>query len=149
MIFSADFRLVIFRDGQNHRPSMAALVVTEKHLWVNLSKGINLISPFDVNTVVERFQKAMKHTAVFQHFLPHWVQVLAAAGWAQQFPASSVPSVRLETLQQCEARTLWGNDQSNQFGCTLPVICFRALSFTQNTPEACLKRLVLLEHLAA
>ncbi len=90
---------------------MAALVATEKHLWLNLSKGTNPLSPFDVfgdavNTVVERFQEAKKQTAVFQRYLPHWVQVLAAAGWAQQFPASSVPSVRLETLQHCEARTL-------------------------------------------
>ncbi len=66
------------------RRSMAALVATERHLWLSLSNINNkdrvflLDAPLvpsglfgdGVNTVVDRFQEAKKQTAAFQRFLP-------------------------------------------------------------------------------
>lgn len=62
--------------------SMAALVATERHLWLNLS-GINekdkaflIDAPLSglfgdaINTVIERFQEAMRQSAAFKKFIP-------------------------------------------------------------------------------
>ncbi|XP_048037449.1 uncharacterized protein LOC125262674 [Megalobrama amblycephala] len=64
--------------------SMAALVATERHLWLNLSdirerdKASLMDAPLSpaglfgdaVTTVVERFQEAKKQSAAFQRFIP-------------------------------------------------------------------------------
>ncbi len=73
--------------------SMAALVATERHLWLNLSnikeKDKNFlmdvpISPSGlfggaVNLVVERFQESAKQAAAFQKFLPRRIHISGAA----------------------------------------------------------------------
>ncbi len=65
--------------------SMAALVATQRHLWLNLSQISEKdrvflldapISPSGlfgnaVDKVVDRFQEAKKQAAAFQQFLPH------------------------------------------------------------------------------
>ncbi len=64
--------------------SMAAMVVTERHLWVNLAdlekkeKGFLLDAPISpselfgtsVETVVEKFREARAHSAAFETFIP-------------------------------------------------------------------------------
>ncbi len=64
--------------------SMAAMVVTEKHLWVNLAdlerkeKGFLLDAPVppselfgtSVETVVEKFREARARSAAFKTFIP-------------------------------------------------------------------------------
>ncbi|ROL54789.1 hypothetical protein DPX16_23773 [Anabarilius grahami] len=74
--------------------SMAALVATEHHLWLNLSdikdrnKTFLLAAPLNpsglfgdaISTVTERFQEARKQAAAMQQFLPRRTQVPSAAG---------------------------------------------------------------------
>ncbi len=69
--------------------SMAALVATERHLWLTLSQISDkdrvflLDAPIlpsglfgdAVNTVVDRFQEAKKQAAAFQRFLPRRSQI--------------------------------------------------------------------------
>ncbi len=64
--------------------SMAAMVVTDRHLWVNLAdlerkeKGFLLNAPISpselfgtsVETVVEKFREARAHSAAFETFIP-------------------------------------------------------------------------------
>ncbi len=64
--------------------SMAAMVVTERHLWVNLAdigkkeRGFLLDAPVSpselsgtsVETVVEKFREARAHSAAFKTFIP-------------------------------------------------------------------------------
>ncbi len=55
--------------------SMAAMVVTERHLWVNLADLDAPISPSEifgtsVETVVEKFRKARARSAAFETFIP-------------------------------------------------------------------------------
>ncbi|MGL4479963.1 MAG: hypothetical protein ACRCVK_17290 [Aeromonas veronii] len=71
--------------------SMAALVATERHLWLNLSdirdrdKAALMDAPLSpvglfgdaVTTVVERFQETKKQSAAFQRFLPRRSKVPA------------------------------------------------------------------------
>lgn len=82
---------------------MAALMATEQHLWLNLSKLQDkdrfflLDAPLSpsglfggtVNTVVERFQEAKKQVVAFQCFLPRHSQVFGTAEWEQSQPFSS------------------------------------------------------------
>ncbi len=56
--------------------SMAAMVVTERHLWVNLADLLDMpISPSElfgtsVETVVEKFREARARSAAFETFIP-------------------------------------------------------------------------------
>ncbi len=73
--------------------SMAALVATERHLWLNLNniKGMDNnflmdapLSPSGlfgdaVNSVVERFQESAKQAAAFQKLLPRRIHISGAA----------------------------------------------------------------------
>ncbi len=82
---------------------MAALVATERHLWLNLSelqdkdRFFLLDAPLSpsglfggaVDTVVERFQEAKKQAAAFQRFLPRCSQVFGTAEREQSQLSSS------------------------------------------------------------
>lgn len=84
------------------KSALAALVATERHLWLKLSdmKGKDRIFLLDaplapsglfgdtVSTVVERFQEAKKQVAGFHQFLPYRGSVLGAAGQKQPQPSS-------------------------------------------------------------
>ncbi|KAL0148027.1 hypothetical protein M9458_056642 [Cirrhinus mrigala] len=66
--------------------SMAAMVVTERHLWVNLAdlgkkeKGFLLDAPVSpselfgtsIETVIEKFREAKARSAAFKTFIPQW-----------------------------------------------------------------------------
>lgn len=83
--------------------SMAALVATERHLWLNLTdlkdrdRSFLLDAPVNpdglfgdaVDEVVERFQEAKKQSEAFKKFLPRRVQPPGAAGREQPQPSSS------------------------------------------------------------
>ncbi len=82
--------------------SMAALVATERHLWLTLSQISDkdrvflLDAPIlpsglfgdAVNAVVDRFQEAKKQAAAFQRFLPRRSQS-GAERWNQPQPCTS------------------------------------------------------------
>lgn len=83
--------------------SMAALVATERHLWLNLSemkdkdRAFLLDAPLAppglfgdaVNSVVERFQESKKQAEAFKKFLPRRHQPSGTAGRGQSQPSSS------------------------------------------------------------
>ncbi|ROL52327.1 hypothetical protein DPX16_18695 [Anabarilius grahami] len=83
--------------------SMAALVATERHLWLNLTeikerdKTFLLDAPLHpsslfgdaITSVTERFQEAKKQSAALQQFLPRRTQVPSAAGREQPKPSTS------------------------------------------------------------
>lgn len=84
--------------------STAALLTTERHLWLNLSEikdkdrfflldsllvHTGLIGD-TVNSVVDRFQEARKQAVPFQRFLPRCCYVLGGSG--QEQPQSSTRS---------------------------------------------------------
>ncbi|KAL1276542.1 hypothetical protein QQF64_036165, partial [Cirrhinus molitorella] len=96
--------------------SMAALVATERHLWLNLSdmddkdRFFLLDAPLSpsglfgdaVNSVVERFQEARKQAAAFQRFLPRR-QVPGAAEREQ--PQAYSSSYRQQQKESVATRT--------------------------------------------
>ncbi len=83
---------------------MAALVATERHLWLNLSnikgkdKNFLMAAPISlsclfggaVNSVVERFQESAKQAAAFQKLLPRRIHISRAA--EQEQPQTSKAS---------------------------------------------------------
>jgi len=97
--------------------SMAALVATERHLWLNLSnmkdkeKNFLLDAPLSsaglfgdsVNSVIERFQEEKKQAAALQKFLPLRVHVSGAAGRGQPQPTTS-SSHRAQQKQSVASR---------------------------------------------
>ncbi len=86
--------------------SMANLVATERHLWLNLSningKDTNFLmdAPISssglfgdaVNSVVERFQESAKHTAAFQKLIPRHTHIFGAANQKEQPQTSKASS---------------------------------------------------------
>jgi hypothetical protein len=80
--------------------SMAAMVATERHLWLSLSdikekdRVCLLDAPLQpaglfgdaVNSVVDRFQQARKQAEAFRRFLPRRSLSLEAAGREQPLP---------------------------------------------------------------
>ncbi|KAJ7990663.1 hypothetical protein DPEC_G00302730 [Dallia pectoralis] len=83
--------------------AMAALVATERHLWLSLSdmrdreKAFLLDAPLSpdglfgpaIGSVVERFQEERRQAATFQKFLPRRSRVEGAVGRGQPRPAQS------------------------------------------------------------
>ncbi|KAJ8009614.1 hypothetical protein DPEC_G00090730 [Dallia pectoralis] len=83
--------------------AMAALVATERHLWLSLSdmrdreKAFLLDAPLSpdglfgpaIGSVVERFQEERRQAAAFQKFLPRRSRVAGAVGRGQPRPAPS------------------------------------------------------------
>ncbi len=74
--------------------SMAALVATERHIWLNLSnikgkdKNFLMDAPSGlfgdaVNSVVEKFQESAKQAAAFQELPPRRIHISRAAEWEQ------------------------------------------------------------------
>ena len=110
--------------------SMAALVATERHLWLNLAdikdkdRSFLLDAPVDpsglfgdaVNSVVERFQESKKQAEVFKKFLPRRVQLTGAAGREQPQPSSS--SYRAQQKESVASRAppqkYWKQTQHSQ-----------------------------------
>lgn len=94
--------------------SMAALMSTERHLWLNLT-GIKdkdrvflldaPVSPSglfvdSVNTVVSRYWEVKKHEEAFVQFLPCYTQ----GGWAAGHPALSRSFCKGGSKTQCEKK---------------------------------------------
>ncbi|KAL0173474.1 hypothetical protein M9458_029442, partial [Cirrhinus mrigala] len=91
--------------------SMAALVATERHLWLTLSdmkekdRVFLLDAPLSpsglfgdaVNSVVDRYQEARKQAAAFQRFLPRRTPAHGAAGRKQPRPETQKQSVATRT----------------------------------------------------
>ncbi|KAJ8006447.1 hypothetical protein DPEC_G00107360 [Dallia pectoralis] len=97
---------------------MAALVATERHLWLSLSdmgdreKAFLLDAPLSpegrfgpaIGSVVERFQEERRQAAGFQKFLPRRSRVAGAVGRGQPRPAPSTA----HRAQQRGGRTAGG-----------------------------------------
>ncbi|KAL0199681.1 hypothetical protein M9458_002868, partial [Cirrhinus mrigala] len=92
--------------------SMAAMVATERHLWLTLSdmkekdRVLLLDAPLEpsglfgdaVDSVVSRYQEAHKQAAAFQRFLPRRSLVPAAAGCEQPQPCTSSSYCEVQKL---------------------------------------------------
>ncbi len=94
--------------------SMAAMVATERHLWLNLSgikekdRAFLLVAPISpsglfgdaVNMVVDRFQEAKKQSAAFKQYLPRCSKSKKAAlsGRPQPSSSSSYRQVQKESV---------------------------------------------------
>ncbi|ROL41866.1 hypothetical protein DPX16_3494 [Anabarilius grahami] len=99
--------------------SMAALVATEQHLWLNLTeikdrdKTFLLDAPLNpsslfgdaITSVTERFQEVKKQSAALQQFLPRHTQVPSAAGREQPKPSTSSSQYRQHQKQSVATRT--------------------------------------------
>ncbi|XP_067312462.1 uncharacterized protein [Pseudorasbora parva] len=99
--------------------SMAALVATERHLWLNLSdikerdKKFLMDSPVSptglfgdaVTMVVNRYQEARKQAAAFSKFLPRKSYPPGAAGRRQPQPSTS--SSAAHRAQQKQSVAAW------------------------------------------
>ncbi|KAL0194819.1 hypothetical protein M9458_008391, partial [Cirrhinus mrigala] len=99
--------------------SMAALVATERHLWLTLSdmkekdRVFLLDAPLSpsglfgdaVNSVVDKYQEARKQAAAFQRFLPRRTPAHGAAGREQPRPSTSSSSYRETQKQSVATRT--------------------------------------------
>ncbi len=93
--------------------SIAALVATERHLWLNLSnfKGKDknffmdyLICPSGLfgdaaNSVVKRFQESATQAAAFQKFLPRRTHISGAAERGQHQTSKASSSYRATQRQ--------------------------------------------------
>ncbi|XP_048017809.1 uncharacterized protein LOC125249543 [Megalobrama amblycephala] len=120
--------------------SMAALVATERHLWLNLSdikerdKSVLLDAPVSplglfgdsVTSVVERFQEAKRQSAAFQKFLPR--RSAEAAEREQPRPSTSSSTAHRAQQKQSVAtrappQRSWGPGR----GAVLPTPPSRAL----------------------
>ena len=102
--------------------SMAALVVTERHLWLNLSdikdkdRSVLLDAPLSpsslfgdaINCVVDRFTESKKQAAAFQKFLPRRSSVPETAGrnvkTEQSRPSTSSAQHRVQQKQSVASR---------------------------------------------
>ncbi len=112
--------------------SMAALVATERHLWLNLSnikgkdKNFLMDAPISpsglfggaVNSVVERFQESAKQAAAFQKLLPRRIHISGAAE-REQPQTSKASSSHLATQKQSVAYRVppqkgWGHGKHTQ-----------------------------------
>ncbi len=111
---------------------MAALVATERHLWLNLSntkgKDKNFvmdahISPSGlfggaVNSVVERFQESAKQAAAFQKLLPRRIHISGAAEREQPQTSKASSSHRATQKQSVAYRAPpqkgWGHGKHTQ-----------------------------------
>ncbi len=94
--------------------SMAALVATERHLWLNLSnikgkdKHFLMDAPLSssglfgdaVNLVVERFQESAKQVAAFQKLLPRRIHIYRKG---YQIPTEVAPQQILVMEQEVKA----------------------------------------------
>ncbi|MGL5156228.1 MAG: hypothetical protein ACRC9H_15105, partial [Aeromonas veronii] len=104
MRLTADLALRATKETANSvGRSMSAMVVTERHLWLNLTeinkedKSFLLNAPLNpfslfggaVTPVTDRFLKAKEQSAVLQQFLPQGTQVSPAAEREQQKPVTS------------------------------------------------------------
>ncbi|MGL5405218.1 MAG: hypothetical protein ACRDAX_00050, partial [Propionibacteriaceae bacterium] len=97
--------------------SMAALVATERHLWLNLSsikekdKSFLMDAPLSpsglfgdaVTSVVDRFQEASKQAAAFQKLLPRRTFITGAADQKGQPQTSKASSSYRATQKQSVA----------------------------------------------
>ncbi len=106
--------------------SMAAVVATERHLWMNLSDtkdkdrffllDIPLVPSglFDdaVSFVVKRFQEGKKQAAAFQRFLSRRLQVSGAAG-REQHQLSSSSSYKVQHKKSVASRVPPQNHQGS------------------------------------
>lgn len=86
--------------------SMAAMVATERHLWLNLSgikekdRSFLLDAPLSasglfgdaVNSVVDRFQESRKQSAAFQQYLPRKAKAKSSRGGQSNQPQPSASS---------------------------------------------------------
>jgi hypothetical protein len=114
--------------------SMAAMVVSERHLWLNLSgirekdRAFLLDAPISpsglfgdaVNTVVDRFQEARKQSAAFKQFLPRRSVSgkSAPSGQPQPQPSTSSSSYRQAQKESVASRApprgAWGHRRRSQ-----------------------------------
>ncbi len=97
--------------------SMAALVVAERHLWLNLSdiKDRDRVFPSGRPAFAFRHQEAKKQAAVFQRFLPRRSLAQGAAGREQPLPraGSSYRGVQKESVAAWRGR---GGKQGSRSG---------------------------------
>ncbi len=98
--------------------SMAALVATERHLWLNLSnikgkdKNFLMDAPLSssglfgdaVNSVDKRFQESAKQAAAFQKLLPRHIHISGAAEWEQPITSKASSSYRAAQKQSTAYR---------------------------------------------
>ncbi len=111
--------------------SMAALVVTERHLWLNLRDITTQDKDFmdapisppglfcdAVISVIERFQELAKQAAAFQKLLPRSTQISGAAEWKQPQTSKASSSYRATQKQSiaCHAPPpkVWGHGKHTQ-----------------------------------
>ncbi|XP_067241145.1 uncharacterized protein [Chanodichthys erythropterus] len=114
--------------------SMAALVATERHLWLNLSdirdrdKAALMDAPLSpaglfgdaVTTVVERFQETKKQSAAFQRFFPRRSKVPAETVEREQSrPATSSSAhhraqQKISVAARAPPRRFWGQGRAAQ-----------------------------------
>ncbi|CAM4608253.1 unnamed protein product [Leuciscus chuanchicus] len=113
--------------------SMAALVATERHLWLNLSgigereKTFLLDAPISssglfgdaVNTVVDRFQETKRQSAALKHLIPRRRSKShgsAARGQSQEAAASSshMQQQKESVASRAPPRKVWVQGQHSQ-----------------------------------